>query len=205
MSRDIFEATDEFSIKLFQLLTFPLYDQSKRLLISDIACSMSLEHWLATIKLLRSSLFPSAVTVHRTQYEALLRSIWLLYAANDQQIEKLASDLDLEAEQAAKNLPQVVEMLAAIEKNGPAQLHEALSNFKGHSWKALNSYVHTGIHPIKRHSEGYPYPLIEGVVMNANWLAMVAGMQAALLSGVQPLQRKILDLAANYPECVPQL
>lgn len=203
MNRDVFVATKEFAAKLFEFVDLPLYDHSTRLVTSDVACSMSLEHWSATLQLLQSALLPSAVTVHRAQFEALLRSIWILYAATDQQIDKLASELNLETEQAAKNLPQVADMLTALEKNGPPQAFEALTRFKDNSWKALNSYAHAGIHPIRRHADGYPIPILESIAKNANGLAVVAAMQASVLSGAQPLQREILDLASKYPECMP--
>lgn len=203
MQRNVFKATEELSAKLFTLIDLPLYDQSTRLKTSNLACSMSLEHWSACIKLLEAALLPSAVTVHRAQFEALLRSIWVLYAASDLQIEKLSSELTLDAEQAAKNLPMVADMMAAVELQGPPQAHDALRRFKDNSWKALNSYAHAGIHPLRRHAEGYPDQLIEGIVKNANGLAAVAAMQASVLSGLQPLQREILDLAAQYPECMP--
>ncbi len=203
MNSSIFSATEEFSSKLFDLIDLPLYDQTTRLVTSDVARSMSLEHWAATLSLLQSALLPSAITVHRAQFEALLRSIWVLYAATDQQIEKLSSELSQETEQAAKNLPMVADMMAAVEKAGPPQAHDALLRFKENSWRALNSYAHAGIHPIRRHAEGYPVALIESIAKNANGLAVVAAMQAAVLSGLQPLQRQILDLAAKYPECMP--
>ncbi len=94
-------------------------------------------------------------------------------------------------------------MMTALEKKGPPHAFEALKRFKDISWKALNSYAHAGIHPIRRHAEGYPIVLIEGVVKNANGLAAVATMQSSILSGAQPLQRRILELAAKYPECMP--
>lgn len=203
MNRDVFAETKEFAAKLFEFVDLPLYDQSTRFVTSDLACSMSLEHWSATLQLLQSALLPSAVTVHRAQFEALLRSIWILYAATDQQIDKLASELNLETEQAAKNLPQVADMLTALEKNGPAPAFEALTRFKDNSWKALNSYAHAGIHPIRRHADGYPIQILESIAKNANGLAVVAAMQASVLSGAQPMQREILDLASKYPECMP--
>jgi hypothetical protein len=67
----------------------------------------------------------------------------------------------------------------------------------------LNSYAHAGIHPIRMHAVGYPDQLIENIAINANGLAIVGAMQAVVLSGAQPLQRKILDLAAQYPGCMP--
>ena len=203
MNRDVFAETKEFAAKLFEFVDLPLYDQSTRFVTSDLACSMSLEHWSATLQLLQSALLPSAVTVHRAQFEALLRSIWILYAATDQQIDKLASELNLETEQAAKNLPQVADMLTALEKNGPAPAFEALTRFKDNSWKALNSYAHAGIHPIRRHADGYPIQILESIAKNANGLAVVAAMQASVLSGAQPMQREILDLASKYLECMP--
>jgi hypothetical protein len=105
MTRNVFIATDEFSAKLFELVDLPLYDQSTRLVTSDIACSMSLEHWAATLSLLKAALLPSAITVHRAQFEALLRSIWIFYAASDLQIAKLASELSQESEQQLRIFP----------------------------------------------------------------------------------------------------
>ena len=75
MKRDLFVTTEEFSEKLFQLIDLPLFDDSPRLVVSDVACSMSLEHWDATLSLLKSGMLPSAAIVHRAQFEALLRWI----------------------------------------------------------------------------------------------------------------------------------
>lgn len=203
MRRNIFTPTEALSQKLFALIDLPLYEQSTRLKTSGVACSMSLEHWSACIKLLEAELLPSAITVHRAQFEALLRSIWVLYAASDSQIEKLSSELTLETEQAASNLPMVAVMMSAVEQKAPPQAHDALKRFKENSWKALNSYAHAGIHPLRRHAVGYPLQLVESIARNANGLAILAAMQSSVLSGLQPLQREILDLAANYQECMP--
>jgi len=203
MHRDVFVATEELAAKLLQLIDLPLFDDSLRLVVSDVACSMSLEHWTATRSLLNAGILPSAVVVHRAQFEALLRSIWILYAAPDEHLSKLSAELTVETEQSAKNLPQVADMMAAVNKKGPPQAFEALNRFKENSWKALNSYAHAGLHPIRRHAEGYPVQLIESIARNANGLAILSAMQVAVLSGLQPLQREILDLAAQYPDCMP--
>lgn len=203
MYRDVFVATEELAAKLLQLIDLPLFDDSSRLTVSDVACSMSLEHWAATRSLLDAGMLPSAVVVHRAQFEALLRSIWILYAAPDEHLSKLSAELTVESEQNAKNLPQVADMMAAVNKKGPPQAYEALNRFKENSWKALNSYAHAGLHPIRRHAEGYPVQLIESIARNANGLAILSAMQVAVLSGLQPLQQEILDLAAQYPDCMP--
>lgn len=203
MKQELFTTTAEFAEQLFKLADMPLYDDSSRLLTSGTACSMSLEHWSAVTNLLQEALLPSAVIVHRAQFEALLRSIWVLYAASEEQISKLCANLNLETEQDAKNLPQAADMMAALKVKAPPQAYDALTRFKDNSWKALNSYAHAGIHPIRRHAEGYPPPLIEGIAKNANGLAVLAAMQAVVLGGEQHLQQKILDLAAKYPDCMP--
>ena len=199
----IFDESDALAEELLALIAVPLFDDSPRIRISDVACSLSLEHWASARALLRSGLLPSAIVVHRAQFEALARSIWLLYAASDDHLSKLTATLSWEAEQAAKNMPQTAEMMQDLAKNAPPQAYDALSRFKENSWKALNSYAHAGIHPIRRRDDGYPVQLLHDVLRNANGLAVVGCMQAAVLSGRQPLQRSILALTAKHPPCMP--
>jgi hypothetical protein len=198
-----FEESETLAGKLYKIIDLPLFNSSDRIVTSDIACSMALEHWDATREILASGLLPSGVVVHRAQFEALVRSIWLLYVATEKKIEKLSNALTIETEQSAKNMPMVAEMMSSIEKKAPPQAFDALNRFKENSWNALNSYAHAGIHPIRRHAEGYPVKLIEDVTRNANGLAIVSAMQAVVLCGVQPLQKEILNLAAQYPNCMP--
>lgn len=185
------------------LIAVPLFDDSLRIRTSDVACSLSLEHWASARVLLHSGLLSSAVVVHRTQFEALARSVWLLYAASDDHLSKLTATLSFESEQAAKNMPQTAEMMLDLAKRAPQQAYDALSRFKENSWRALNSYAHAGIHPIRRHGDGYPVQLLHDILRNANGLAVVSCMQAAVISGQQPLQRSVLALAAKHPACMP--
>lgn len=200
---DIFHESDDLAEELQKIIDLPPCNRSSKMMISDVACSLSLEHWHSTRVLLRGGLLPSALVVHRAQFEALTRSIWLTYAASDAQVSKLTADLSLESEQAAKNMPQIAQMIQALEKSGPLQAYEALARFKDNSWNALNSYAHAGIHPIRRHHDGYPVQLIHDVLRNANGLAIVSCMQAVVLSGRQPLQQIILDLIVKRSTCMP--
>jgi hypothetical protein len=202
-TRDIFDDSDALADELLAMIDLPLLDDSPKVRTSDLACSLALEHWHSARTLLRAGLLPSALVVHRAQFEALVRSIWLAYAASDDHISKLTSTLSLESEQAAKNVPQVAEMMQDLAKKAPQQAYEALSRFKENSWKALNSYAHAGIHPIRRHVEGYPLKLIHDVLRNANGLAVMTCMQAVVLSGQQPLQRTLLELAGKRSTCMP--
>lgn len=56
-------------------------------------------------------------------------------------------------------------MLDALAKLPAAQVpFDALSELKASGWRALNSYVHGGLHPLARMSDGYPLELILGTV-----------------------------------------
>jgi len=200
---EIFDESDSLAEGFQEIIDLPLFDNSSRIRISDVACSLSLEHWHSARALLRAGLLPSALVVHRAQFEALTRCIWLTYAASDEQISKLTADLSLESEQAAKNMPQIVQMMQALETSGPQPAYDALTRFKDNNWKALNSYAHAGIHPIRRHHDGYPIKLIHDVLRNTNGLAVMSCMQAVVLSGQQPLQRTLLELAGKRSACMP--
>jgi hypothetical protein len=203
---DLLHALDEsdaMAEELLSLIDLPLCNDSTRVAVADVACSLALEHWHAVRLLLRGGFLPSALVVHRSQFEAILRSVWLTYAATDSDVSKLTANLDLDSEQAAKNISQTQHMMEALAKSGPTEAYAALARFKDNSWKALNSYAHAGIHPLRRHAEGYPAALAHGVLCNANGLAMLSGMQAVVLSGAQPLQRKVLKLGARHSSCMP--
>lgn len=198
-----FEESEAFAEKLLSLIDLPPLNDTHRIELAIIACSLSLEHWHSIRFLLNARQLPSAVVVHRAQFEAIVRSIWLTYCASESDLCKLTAQLNIESEQAAKNISQIQNMMDAIDKSAPAEAFAALSRFKNYSWKALNSYAHAGIHPIARHAAGYPDEIIEAVLCNANSLAGLCGMQAVVLCGRQPLQKQILELAAKYPSCMP--
>ncbi|KVW93146.1 DUF6988 family protein [Thiobacillus denitrificans] len=195
--------SDAIAGELLSLIDLPLCNDSTRVAVADIACSLALEHWHAVRLLIRSGLLPSALVVHRSQFEAILRSVWLTYAATDSDVSKLTANLDLDSEQAAKNISQAQHMMEALAKSGPEEAYAALARFKDNSWKALNSYAHAGIHPLRRHAEGYPAVLAHSVLCNANGLAMLSGMQAVVLSGAQSLQREVLNLGVRHSSCMP--
>src|SRR5262245_18245302 len=142
---DLFEESERLVVELLQLIDLPTVD-SERVQISDTACSLAIEHWHAVRSLLELRLLPSALVVHRSQFEALVRCVWLAYAARDEDLVKLTAMLDLESEQAAKNIPTVNVMMDHIHEKAPASAYSGLARFKEHNWKALNSYTHAGIH-----------------------------------------------------------
>lgn len=204
-SMNIFEESDHISEELYKIISHPLFNDSDRIKTSDVACSLSLEHWHSARSTLELGYLPSALVIHRAQFEAIVRSIWLLHCASDTQLAKLNVELTLTSEQEAKNMAQTSQMMEALEKSGPIEAYKTLSRFKDNSWKALNSYAHAGIHPIKRHSEGYPVKLIHDVLKNTNGLAIMSCMQAVILSGRPELQREVLRVSEKRAYCMPPM
>jgi hypothetical protein len=154
------DESEELAEGLRSIINQPVLDDSPKIRTSEAACALALEHWGAVRALLRLHFVSTAVVAHRAQFEAVVRSIWLAYAANDEEISRLVGTLDVDAERKAKNLDQVKDMLEAIEKRGPKEAHSALVRFKDNSWLALNSYAHAGIHPLRRQADGYPIALV---------------------------------------------
>ena len=202
---DLFDESGQLADELLAVVDLPLANDSSRVRVSNTACSLSLEHWHAGRAIFREGLLPSGMVVQRAQLEAVVRSIWLAFAASDNCVEKLCDGLTVDSEQAAKNMPQLGEMLDALSTKGPPQAHQALARIKAASWKAFNSYAHAGIHPLRRHADGYPIQLLHDVLRNSNGLGFLSCMHAAALSGIQPLQRRLLEIAQQRPGCMPPL
>ena len=145
----------------------------------------------------------SGAAVLRLQYEALLRAAWLLHGASPSHIEKLAGVLDLEAEKAAKNLPGATDMLESMAKKAPPGLSAPIVEFDQYSRHALNSFVHTGIHPLRRAREGFPMEMATTIVRISNGLMHLAYRMLASLGGSQRRMDKVTRVFQEFTDCVP--
>ena len=204
MMNEIFHESERL-VRALLAIVEPSAIDSERARIADTACSLSIEHWHAVRGLLELELLPSALVVHRAQFESLVRCVWLTWSAREEDLAKLTATLDLESEQAAKNMPTVALMMQAIQEKAPPAAYAALNLFKEHNWKALNSYTHAGIHPLRRHADGYPTALTHDVLRNTNGVGVMSCMQAVVLNRKQPLQKDILTIAARHPICIPPM
>jgi hypothetical protein len=200
----ILEESEGLAAALLEILDeLELVNDSDRVATAYAACSLSFEHWSSVRSLLAEVALSSAIVVHRAQFEAAARSVWLTYAATDENVAKFSQELAVDSEQAAKNAPQVDRMMEQIAQKAPKPAYEALQRFKSSSWRALNSYAHAGIHPLRRHQAGYPVALVHNVLCNSYGLGVLSCMQAVVLGGEQPLQQHLLDLAGRHPQCMP--
>lgn len=167
------------------------------------ACTLCIEH-ASVLRAAFSVAAPnSGSAVLRLQYEALLRAAWLLHAATPAHVDRLGRTLDMEAEQAAKNLPGYMEMLDAVVKKAPQGLSAPIAEFNQYSRHALNSFVHSGIHPLRRAREGYPVAMAATVVRFSNGLMHFAYRMLASLSGSQRRMDRVTHVYMEFMDCVP--
>jgi hypothetical protein len=87
----------------------------------------------------------------------------------------------------------------------PAAAYEMLADFKEASWGSLNSFVHGGIHPLRRHMEGYPVGLTLDVLRNSNALSTMAGMTLSLITGDRDIARAMGRIQPEFADCLPEL
>jgi hypothetical protein len=186
-----------------EFLALKPFGDSSRIVASRILCSVSLEHAESSKILIISGNFTSAVGLLRLQYEALVRAMWLLYAASDAAVERLAAELTDEMAKKAEKMPMLLEMPSKLEGKAPAEPLSMLLEFKQYSWKPLSSFIHGGIHAINRHSKGYPVLLLEQALRASNGVSLMVGMLLVILSG-DPAQRgKIPKVQIEFADCLP--
>lgn len=184
------DRSDEFELVLAEILgaawwaTLPTNPRYRG---SVVAARLSTEHARGARLLLLEALAPqSGTALLRLQFEALLRAVWILHCATDDHVRKLTASLTETSEQEAKRLPGPSEMLERVIASTPVGLHDPLVQFHRSSWRALNSYVHAGIHPMARASGGFPIDMAEQITRLSNGLVHLAyRLQASLLGQAQ--------------------
>jgi hypothetical protein len=204
----ILRRSDELLRAIFQRMEGAEFDESLRGKAAFGMCSAAFEHGASLRFLITHGCATSGTALMRLQYEAVTRAMWLLYVAPDSAVEKMSAPLSLENEQAAKNLPSVNEMLDQIRKGVgttvPAPASEMLDRFREVSWRSLNSFVHGGIHALRRQTDGYPVQLILDVIRSSNALSTMAGMTLALLTD-EATARSMAQVQPEFADCLPEL
>ncbi len=204
MINSLLSRSAELESKLLEFLALPPFDHSERIIASRVMCSVAFEHAESAKMLISAGNLTSATGLVRLQYEALVRAMWLLYAASDAAVSKLTSELTQEAANRANKLPMVSEMLEKLQGKAPPEPVNMLLEFREYSWKPLSSFVHGGIHAIHRHSKGYPLPLLEQMVRISNGVSVMVGMLLVILHGGGEQRGKIPKIQRAFADCLPE-
>lgn len=167
------------------------------------ACTLCIEHGHVLRAAFALDAPSSGSALLRLQYEALLRGVWLKFASTATQVEKLATDLNVDAEKVAKNVGGYSDMLGAVMKTAPEAFTAPLAEFDQYSRHALNSFVHTGIHALHRTRHGYPAEMAMTVVRFSNGLSHLAYRLLASMSNSRRRLDRVTRLYKDFPECLP--
>jgi hypothetical protein len=138
------------------------------------------------------------------QFETLVRAAWLLFAATTEQIAKLDARLDDESQRLAEKLPRLQDMLAAVAREAPKGLSLPLVEFNHHHRQALNSFVHGGIHALRRTQGGFPVELGVQLVTMSNALLHLAYRILADLGGAVRMS-DVTNLHRQFADCLPPI
>lgn len=166
---------------------------------------LSREHGAAAFVLIAGQFYAPGYTLLRTQFETLVRGIWLMYAASDTWIEKLSRPLSAETAETTRDALMVDKMLKGLRasESAPPALLDQIEACRDTIWKALNSYSHGGFHPLARLETGYPLRLSYDVLRNSNALVALASQLAANVSDDQQAMLPVRTLHVEFADCLP--
>jgi hypothetical protein len=168
-------------------------------------CRVAFEHAQSTKILIASGNFTSALGILRMQFEALVTAMWILYSASDIEITQISNELTQENAKKAAKLPAASSMLGKLEGKAPKEAMDSLREFKKYSLNPLNSYVHSGIHVIARHSKGFPVQLLDQAIRSSNGVSLITGMLLVVLTGDPTQSGKLTAIQSKFFDCLPAL
>lgn len=206
----LLERSEAFTEHLASLLQrVPGLRDDARGLAGRRAAHLALEHGAAVRILFAAGAPNAACALLRSQYEAALRGAWAVYAASNEKVDKLNRPLDPDSEQAAKNLDGLERMLDALKSRAGLNpqlmgLVIPLDQIREKQWKAMNSFVHGGIHPLQR-IDAFPVGLAAQVVRNSNGISHIAcRLLMRLTTHLDSASAAEIERAyVEFEDCVP--
>jgi hypothetical protein len=154
----------------------------------------ALEHQKAILLLVSRSIFGSAFALVRLLFEAYIRGIWL---------HRCASALELELFKTEKLENSLGALIDAIERIDGFE-EGVLSDTKLKSWKAMNSYTHSGFMQITRRNTAstiepnYTEDEIAEVLNFTTAIGLLSALEIAYLAKSEGLMNSILEKAEEW-------
>lgn len=189
--------------RLADFLALSVVNDTSRLQAAKALASLGFEHAQGLKHLVAAGLYTPSAGLLRIQYESLVRALWVLYVATNDQAELMIADLTRETAKQASKIPMLSEMLESIAEKAPHAPTAQLKEFKHYSWRPLSSFVHGGIHAVNRHAKGFPEELVLMKVRQSNGLLGIAGNLLLILAGVPPEAGKMASIYTEFADCFP--
>jgi len=161
----------------------------ERTRISAACFDVALEHQKAIVLLIANQLIGTAFSLVRLLFEAYIRGLWLGKCAKDQEIEKYKKN---RLEKSFATLIQEIEQVEGFQEG-------VLSKAKAASWKAMNSYTHSGFfQSVRRNKDetiepNYDADEIMEVLGFTNSIGMLTALQIALMAGDEAFAKDLLE------------
>ena len=139
----------------------------------------ALEHQKAIVLLVRRHHFGSALALVRLAFESYVRGVWLHQCATDAEVTRYTKD-KLKKEFGA--MVEEIEQTDAFNEG-------VLSAIKKRSWRAMNSFTHSGYSQAVRRNTSdsiepnYDEREVLEALQFANAIALLASLQVASLAG----------------------
>jgi hypothetical protein len=178
----------------------------ERFILSYKAGLLSFEHAKAALLLIENELHSPGFSLYRPQFESLVRGIWLLHAASDEWIEKLSKPLTEDNFRKANQSLMLADMIKELDNSSaPPHLIHELKSYRDATWKALNSYAHSGFLPLALAEFDYPPELGIDAILNSNALVSINAQLFTIVSGVPINMAQVRDLLVKFNDCIPIL
>jgi len=94
-------------------------------------------------------------------------------------------------------------MLAEVAKKGPPGAGRLLTRFRDRLLPGLNSFVHGGIHPLRRKSDGYPESMLLNVIESSNASSLMTVLVLAAIASDPDILAGLNELNQEFGDCVP--
>jgi hypothetical protein len=172
------------------------------------AADLSAEHAFAVRALFEAGAPNSASALVHLQFDALLSSAWLLYAASDTEVSEAGAKLKLESATSAQRFSRTDYMQTALARSLESQpelrgLVVALRDIEKSSSTALDGFIHGGLHPSARTSEGFPDALAANLLKLSNAMLLMTAKLSARLTGSPEVLKKVEQSSSKFTHALP--
>lgn len=202
----LLERSAELAERLAPVIGQELQSRKPRFEIIRELCGLVVEHAGSVRLLMRGEKFTSAAAQLRTQYETVLRPVWVHFSAPENAVTKLIGGLaEEELARRAGNLPMAKEMLdhLVVSRRAPRRILRSLICFSAELLKESNSAVHSGAHAIYRHRSGYPECSLVQLIQASNDLLIATARLQVALSGSRAQREELALIGMEFASCLP--
>jgi hypothetical protein len=164
--------------------------------VPGVLFDLCLEHHVGIVQLVTSRIHGPAFALIRSQFESLVRGLWLSLSATADEVQEFVEK---------DRLPlKFGEMLDVIEQHADFG-DKVLSRYKSEGWKAMNGYTHGGMHQVARRVKTgsiepnyQPEEIIEAL-KSSGLFALVALLQIGRLAKNERLIAEVDERLSGQP------